>query len=136
MSKPRSPNQLQLGIAGAIEFSPAQFTPTRFSNAEEKARFANMFVVFVSAGCPKSKFTLWFYRRLCRMFQHIAHYNILGFYEEWFSSADKRRCFLENAMQSPAYGSPGNTWSDVERALQSWIQSSGIFERIEREARA
>jgi hypothetical protein len=134
MTKRRSAGQLPLGIAPANEFSPAMFTATKFSSREDKAKFANHFISFVSAGCHQSKFTRSFYSRLCRMFQHIAHYNILGFYEEWFSSADKRYCFLENALQSPAYGRPEDTWSDVERALQSWIQSGGIFERFEREA--
>ncbi len=135
MSPPPTVSWLQLGIPGAAQFSPAAFTPTRFASAEDMAKFANQFVAFVSAGCPQSKFTHRFYERLCRMFQHIAHYNQNGFYEEWFNSAEKRHQFLEQALSSPTYGSPEWTWSDVERALQDWIRSSGIFERFEREAR-
>jgi hypothetical protein len=132
MSQQQSVNQLSLGIAVTNKFSATAFTVTKFSSAEDKAKFANQFVAFVSAGCPQSKFPKWFYQRLCQMFQHIAHYNAHGFYEEWFSSAEKRRQFLERALSSPTYGDPKWTWSDVERALQYWIQSSGIYERFER----
>jgi hypothetical protein len=134
MSRQQSADQLSLGIGVSNRFSATAFTPTKFSSAEDKAKFANQFVAFVSADCPESKFHRWFYQRLCQMFRHIAHFNANGFYEEWFSSAEKRRQFLEQALSSPTYGDPKWTWSDVERALQCWTQSSGIFERFEREA--
>ena len=62
---------------------------------------------------------------------HIAHYNRAGFWDEFFTTtADKVR-FLEQTLQHPCYGDPAWTYSDVERALQQWLQASGVLERYQ-----
>lgn len=105
-------------------FTADQFTPTKFSTAEDKAKFANHFVRFVEGGYKWSVFPKWFYNRLSMCFGHIAHYNRLGFYETFFldnaTIADFKR-----ATMGTIYGDPAWTHSDVERALQGYFKTQG-----------
>ena len=55
-------------------FSPSQFIPTRWSTAEEKARFGNALLHFVDSGFARNLFTDRLYGRLSNCFGHIAHY--------------------------------------------------------------
>lgn len=104
-------------------FTAAQFTPTKWDTAEDKAKFANHFVRFVEGGFKESVFPKWFYRRLSMTFGHIAHYNKAGFYDQWFSTADRRIEFIENVRRSSIYGDPAWTYSDVEKVLQGWVRA-------------
>jgi hypothetical protein len=106
-----------------------QFTPTQWDTAQDKVAFAKQFVRFVESDFAAKHFTDKFYRRLSNTFGHIAHYNRSGFWSEFFTTtADKVR-FLEQTLQHPCYGDPAWTYSDVERALQSWLQADGTLER-------
>lgn len=55
-------------------FADDQFTPTKWSTAEEKASFANDLLAFIMSGFPKTKFTQKLYQRLSNCFSHIADY--------------------------------------------------------------
>ena len=102
------------------------FTPTKWSTAEDKAKFFRHYQKFVTGGFKASQFPKWFYDRLSQCFGHIAHYNQGGFYEEWFRSPEQQLEFLEYALRYPCYGDAGHTYSDVERALQAWIAEAGV----------
>ena len=56
-------------------FVAADFVPTQWDTAEQKAKFANALLTFVAQDFPRSKFHESFYRRLSNTFGHIAHYN-------------------------------------------------------------
>jgi hypothetical protein len=106
----------------------ADFTPTQWDTAQDKAAFARQFVRFVQSDFAAKHFKDKFYRRLSNTFGHIAHYNRGGFWAEFFTTtADKVR-FLEH-LQHPCYGDPGWTYSDVEQALQAWLRADGTLER-------
>lgn len=108
-------------------FTADQFTPTKFDTAADKAWFANQFVTFVESGFEQRHFTDRFYRRLSSTFGHIAHFNRLGFWQTFFTTtADKVR-FLEITLRHPCYGDAAWTYSDVERALQSWLAVNGTL---------
>ena len=112
-----------------MTFDPSQFTPTKWDTAKDKAAFAKQFVRFVQSDFAAKHFTEKFYRRLSNTFGHIAHYNRGGFWETFFTTtADKVR-FLKMTLQYPCYGDPTWTYSDVERALQQWIQVSNLLEQ-------
>jgi hypothetical protein len=112
-----------------MTFDPSQFKPTQWETAKDKAAFANRFVRFVQSAFALKHFTEKFYRRLANTFSHIAHYNRGGFWETFFTTtADKVR-FLEMTAQYPCYGDPAWTYSDVERALQQWLQASCLLEK-------
>ena len=112
-----------------MTFTPSQFTPTQWNTAEDKAAFAKQFVRFVQSDFAAKHFTDKFYRRLSNTFGQIAHYNRGGFWAEFFTTtADKVR-FLEQTFQWPCYGDPAWTYSDVERALQAWLQEDGTLGR-------
>ena len=56
-------------------FVAADFVPTHWDSAEQKAKFANALLTFVAQDFPRSKFHEGFYRRLSNTFGHIANYN-------------------------------------------------------------
>lgn len=117
-------------------FKASQFTPTKWNTAEDKARFANHFVLFVESGFSRSKFPKWFYERLSNMFGHIAHYDLGGFYDCFFTSPGMVHKFLQLCAGHPRPGDPAFTYSDVEKVLQEWLAEEGVLARWERAAEA
>jgi hypothetical protein len=109
-----------MGTSTTQQFCAGEFVATQWDSAEDKAKFANHFVRFVRSGYKRTLFPKWFYRRLSMCFGHIAHYNQAGFYAEWF--ADDSGRFLRNVLQWGCYGDPAYTYSDVERALQTYYE--------------
>jgi hypothetical protein len=114
-------------MSNSQRFTSAQFTATRFSSAKDKARFANHFVRFVQNDFPCRQFSQPFYQRLSNTFGHIAHFNLQGFYETFFLSPATKVDFLEQTLRSIPLGSPEHTYSDVERAIQEWLQQQQIL---------
>lgn len=114
------------------DFTADQFTPTRWDDAEEKARFARRFIRLVESDFAERDFPQALYRRLSSCFGHIAHYNRLGFYEEFFTTTEGKVRFLRMALDWPCWGDPAFAYSDVERALQSWLHQNGVLGRYER----
>jgi hypothetical protein len=114
------------------DFTADQFTSTRWEDAEEKARFARRFIRFVESDFAERDFSQALYRRLSLCFGHIAHYNRRGFYEEFFTTTEGKVRFLRMTLKHDCYGDPAYTYSDVERALQSWLQQNGVLSRCER----
>jgi hypothetical protein len=114
------------------DFTADQFTPTRWEDAEEKARFARRFIWFVESDFAERDFPQALYRRLSSCFGHIAHYNRKGFYEEFFTATEGKVRFLRMTLAHPTWGDPAFTYSDVERALQSWLNQNGVLARYER----
>ena len=110
-------------------FSPSQFIPTKWSTAEEKARFGNALLHFVDSGFARNLFTDRLYGRLSNCFGHIAHYNSTGFYEEWFLSVTAQVRFLEHTLRFPCYGDPEFTFSDVESEIQREVRNQKYLPR-------
>jgi hypothetical protein len=110
-----------------MTFTADQFTPTKFNTAEDKAWFANAFVKFVESGFDQRHFIDKLYRRLSNTFGHIAHFNRLGFWETFFTTTTDKVRFLEIILTYPCYGDPAWTYSDVERALRSWLAVDGTL---------
>jgi hypothetical protein len=110
-------------------FMPSEFTPTERSTAAEKADFGNSLLRFIEAGWKPTLFTKKLYKRLSMCFGNIAHYNLAGFYEEWFTSETDRLRFLEHLLRWPCYGQPAFTFCDVERVIQDQIRARGWIER-------
>jgi hypothetical protein len=112
-------------------FSPSQFIPTRWSTAEEKARFGNTLLHFVDSCFARNLFTDRLYGRLSNCFGHIAHYNLTGFYEEWFLSLTAQVRFLEHTLRFPGYGDPEFTFSDVESEIQREVRNRNYVPRYQ-----
>lgn len=115
-------------------FTADQFTPTKWDTAEDKAKFANQFVSFVSSGFKQSKFTKAFYRRLSNTFGHIAHYNQYGFWDTFFTNINDKVVFIEQSLSHPCYGDAAWTYSDVERVLQTWLRENNVLSNLRDEA--
>lgn len=103
-------------------FQARQFEPTQWSTAGDKAKFANDLWRFCTTGFPRARFTKQLYRRLCQCFQHIAHYDQGGFWQEWFEDRNDRLRWIAHILRCPCYGDPAWTYSDVERAFQQRLR--------------
>jgi hypothetical protein len=116
------------------EFRPDNFTPTKWSSAEEKAKIANKLTRFILGGFQRPAFTKDIYQQLSNMFGHIAHYNINGFYETWFADVKAGKAWVEHVSSSwlSGVGDPQFTWSDVEKALIQWIDEQKIARQLDR----
>ncbi len=109
-------------------FTPSEFTPTQWSTATEKADFANTLLRFIEAGWKPTMFTKKLYNRLSMCYGHIAHFNLAGFYEVWFTNEVDRHRFLEHLLRWPCHGEPEFTFCDVERAIQQQLRAGGYLE--------
>jgi hypothetical protein len=111
------------------EIQTSQFTPTKWDSAEQKAKFVKHFLRFVEKDFPFALFPKWFYTRLSMTFRHLAHYNLEGFFEEFFTTtADKLR-FLEITLNHPwaGRGDPAWTYSDAEKCIQEAVKERGYL---------
>lgn len=112
-------------------FVASQFVATQWNAADVKAKFGNAYLHFVESDFQRSLFTKQFYNHLSNCFSHIAHYNIHGFYEVWFTNLADRLRFLKHTLDFPCYGDPAYTFSDVERAIQREVRKRQYVERYE-----
>ena len=112
-------------------FLTSDFTATKFSTAADKAEFGNTLLRFIESEWASALFTKSFYNRLSMCFGHIAHYNRIQFYDEWFSSLAAQVQFLNHTLRFPCYGDPEFTFSDVERAIQREIVNRNYLARYE-----
>lgn len=112
-------------------FTASQFVGTQFDTSEDKAKFANQFLRFVSAGFRRTLFPQWFYRRLSMTFGHIAHYNQAGFYENFFTTPKGKVEFIAICLNGGGYGDPAYTYSDVEKELKKWLLRNAVWEKLQ-----
>jgi hypothetical protein len=112
-------------------FTGEQFTPTKWDDAQTKANFGRQFVKFVKSDFDAKRFSQAFYRRLALTFGHIAHFNRQGFFDTFFTTTEGKVRFLRMTLNHPCYGDPAFTYSDVERALQSWLRENGTLAKYE-----
>jgi len=113
------------------DFTPDKFTPTKWDTADKKAAFARQFIKFVQSDFAKSTFPKAFYQRLSMTFGHIAHYNLHGFFETFFTTTQDKVRFLRQTLAHTCYGDPAWTYSDVERALQTWLRENDVLAKYE-----
>ena len=112
-------------------FREGEFTPTEFSSPVDRAWFANHLLRFIAEDFPPILFTKRFYNRLSMTFGHIAHTNMHGFWGVFFEELPGKIRFLERTVRWPCHGDPAFTYSDVERALQSWLLQNGVLAKYE-----
>ncbi len=87
----------------------ADFAPTRFQPASSKVWFTRHYLRFVSSGFPRHGFTQRFYGQLMHTFSLIAHYDLVGFWAEYFTSTRNTVEFLAETVSHPYCGQPGHT---------------------------
>ncbi|WP_159731194.1 hypothetical protein [Methylosinus sp. Ce-a6] len=109
------------------QLTAADFTPTKFHSADDKAWFANALLKFLADDCPRSGFTDRLYVRLSNSFGHIAHHDPQGFFEHFFLALETKAQFLEQTLQWPCYGSAEFTFCDVEILVQSRITTANLL---------
>jgi len=61
-----------------------KFTSVEFMTADEKALVLRAWKAFVASGFTRSKFTKRLYNHLIQQCSFIAHFNIDGFYNQYF----------------------------------------------------
>jgi hypothetical protein len=118
-------------------FTAAEFAPTQWDSAEDKAKFANALMKFIAHEFPRKSFTKPFYRCLSNTFGHIAHHNLDGFYAAFFERDADKVVFLEQTLSWPHFGDPTFMFSDVERAVKRRLLAAtaiDIFRLLEADA--
>ena len=118
-------------------FTAAEFTPTQWDSAEDKAKFANALMKFIANEFPRQSFTKSLYQRLNNTFGHIAHRNLDGFYGAFFERDTDKVVFLEQTLSWPHFGDPTFTFSDVEHAVKRRLRAAkaiDIFRLLEADA--
>ena len=118
-------------------FTAAEFTPTQWNSAEDKAKFANALMKFIAAEFPRQSFTQPLYRRRSNTFGHIAHGNLAGFYGAFFERDFDKVAFLEQTLSWPHFSDATFTFSDVEQAVKRRLRASkviDIFRMLEADA--
>ena len=71
-----------------------QFKDSQFMTAEEKRKVLRDWERFLAGGCSRQDFTKSLYRHLTLHCSFIAHYDIHGFYAEYFNHGDDTARFL------------------------------------------
>jgi len=113
------------------DFIADRFTPTKWEGADKKAKFARQFIRFVQSDFAKCQFPKTFYVRLSLTFGHIAHFNQSGFFDTFFATTEGKVRFLRMTLAHPCWGDPAFNYSDVERALQSWLREGAVLSKYE-----
>jgi hypothetical protein len=122
---------LPTALARAIRLpllTPEQFTPTKWDDAPTKAKFGNHLLRFIAEDFPKPMFTQKFYECLSNTFGHIAHYNRVGFWDEFFQTRATKIEFLDQTIRHPCYGDPAWTFSDVERVIRARLKQTDVID--------
>src|SRR3984885_1188091 len=118
-------------------FTAAEFMPTQWASADDKAKFANALMKFIAAEFPRQSFTQPFYRRLSNTFGHITYGNLTSFYGTFFERDFNKILFLEQPLSWPHFGNPNFTFSDGEDAVKRRLRASkviDIFRMLEADA--
>lgn len=109
------------------EPTEADFTPTRFTPASTKCWFAVHYLRFVASDFPRHQFTQRFYSQLMHTCGHIAHYSLLGFWTEFFTSTANKIEFLDQTVRHHCHGQPDHTWPDVERLIIRRMRAADLL---------
>ena len=108
----------------------ADFTPTKFNTAEDKAKFGNHLLAFIAEDFPERRFTEGFYRQLSMHFGMIAHYDKHGFWSEYFTRLHDKLRFIQEIVAHPCYGLTEYTFCDVERVVIRRLRSARLADRL------
>jgi hypothetical protein len=108
-----------------------QYTATQWNTAEDKEKFVKHFMQFVKKDFPQSMFNKKFYQRLSNTFGHIAHYDIGGFWDTFFTNTQGKVIFLQQTMDWPCYGEATYTFCDAEKEIQKQLKEMGVVEQYQ-----
>ena len=75
---------------------------TEFMSAAEKRKVLRHWVKFLESGLAKDNFTKSLYNHLIMHCSFIAHYDINGFYDTYFTAGDDTNAFLSQFDQRNA----------------------------------
>ena len=93
------------------------FKPTKFTPAETRAWFAWQFLRFASSDSPKHQFSYRFRNQVMNTFGMIAHYDLAGYWAEYFTTTAGKVEFIDQVIRHHCFGDPAHTFSDVEREI-------------------
>jgi len=95
------------------------FTDTKFMTAREKVLVLKRWEQFLRHGMKRKHFTKRLYDHLHQHCGFIAHYNIHGFYSEYFETGQDTERFFENFYSYTARNYGANVeYDDLNRAMR------------------
>jgi hypothetical protein len=108
-------------------FTAAEFAPTQWDSAEDKAKFANALMKFIAHEFPRQSFTKPFYRRLSNTFgPHRAPQP--GWLLHRLLRTRRGQGRLPRADLELHFGDPTFTFSDVERAVKRQLLAAKVID--------
>ena len=102
------------------------FTDVKFMSADKKAQVYRQWCAFLKSGCARDKFTKALYEHLIQHCMFIAHYDLAGFYAEYFLTGADTLHFLSQ-FDAGLVG-PGMTPPSIEYGDYDWVK--GDYEDI------
>jgi len=112
------------------------FTDTKFMTAREKVLVLKVWEQFLRHGMKREHFTRRLYNHLHQHCGFIAHYNIHGFYSEYFEAGQDIERFFENFCTYTAqnYGAYVE-YDDLNQAMRDVYKRHrrAIAQRVEQD---
>lgn len=97
------------------------FTDVEFMTATEKARLDKQWTRFLAANMARDKFTKAIYHHLHMHCNHIAEYDINGFYHQWLSTGERRLRFMQQFLSDHEsgclYWGAGESYRDINTVM-------------------
>ena len=113
------------------------FTNTRFMTAELKQRVLKDWERFLDRGLQQAHFTKRLYEHLHLHCGFIAHYNIHGFYAEYFQAGQDTEQFFENFRSSTSLDRAMRCgeYDDLHKAMGEVLEQHEprIFQQVEQD---
>ena len=94
-----------------------EFKDVTFMTAEEKELVVRRWDQFLKSDCLRSKFNRKLYHHLMGHCGYIAHYNIDGFYEQYFTTAVDKENFFNNFISHQKTFGGGADYKDINDAM-------------------
>lgn len=106
--------------------SKLEFTDVKFMSADKKRLVFNQWCAFLKSGCARDKFTKGLYDHLIQNCDFIAHYDLAGFYADYFLAGADTLHFLSQ-FDAGLVG-PGMVPPSIEYGMTAWACDSDYID--------
>ena len=111
-------------------FFDAGFKDAKFMSAKEKAQVLRAWETFLRNGCRQEDFTKALYAHLHLHCGYIAHFDIRGFYAEYFTSGQGTVDFLEYFEDENKRRLPWPAYSDYQDLTGAMLEVLAKYELL------
>ena len=98
------------------------FKDSKFMSAKEKAQVLKAWEIFLRGGCRPEDFTKALYKHLHLHCGYIAHFNIRGFYDVYFTTGQGTVDFLEYFQEENKRRLPWPAYRDYQDLTNAMLE--------------